>query len=89
MSFMQEIEIYVVLVGEWEEIIRQSEPPRLVVQQFSMEALHHVMLLNNSQMLVLNDEMSVMYGQFDALMNSRSTIEQSTLLDRHSRSACI
>ena len=59
----------------------QCEPPQLVVQQFSMEALHHIMLQNNSQMLGLYDEMTVMYGQLDAYKHSGSTLDRSTLLD--------
>ncbi len=58
-----------------------SEPPQLVVQQFSMEALHHIMLHNKSQMLGLYDEMTVMYGQLDAYKHSGSTLDRSTLLD--------
>ena len=57
------------------------EPPQLVVQQFSMEALHNIMLRNGSQMLGLYDEMSVMYGQLDAYKHSGSTLDRSTLLD--------
>ena len=47
-----------------------GEPPQLVVQQFSMEALHHIMTQNKSQMLGLYDEMTVMYGQLDAYKHS-------------------
>ena len=51
-----------------------GEPPQLVVQQFSMEALHHMMTQNKSQMLGLYDEMTVMYGQLDAYKHSGSTL---------------
>lgn len=59
----------------------QSEPPQLVVQQFSMEALHHIMMSNNCQILGMYDEMSVMYGQLDAYKHSGSRLDRSTLLD--------
>ena len=59
----------------------QSEPPQLVVQQFSMEALHHIMMSNNCQILGMYDEMSVMYGQLDAYKHSGSKLDRSTLLD--------
>ena len=39
------------------------------------------MLQNNSQMLGLYDEMTVMYGQLDAYKHSGSTLDRSTLLD--------
>ncbi len=55
-----------------------SEPPQLVVQQFSMEALYHITLQNNDQMLGLYDEMTVMY---DAYKHYGSTLDRSTLLD--------
>ena len=42
-----------------------QDQPQLVVQQFSMEALHH-MLKNYHQILGMYDETSVMYGQLDA-----------------------
>lgn len=57
-----------------------TDPPQLV-QQFSMEALHQVMMRNRNQVLGLYDEMSVMYGQLDAYKHSRSTLDHSTLLD--------
>ena len=63
------------------EPAEQSEPPQLVVQQFSMEALHHIMLTNNCQILGMYDEMSVMYGQLDAYKHSGSRLDRSTLLD--------
>ena len=59
----------------------QGEAPQLVVQQFSMEALHHIMLNNNSQILAMYDEMSVMYSQLDAYKHSGSRLDRSTLLD--------
>ena len=71
-------------MSEWASERRQAddvEPPQLVVQQFSMEALHNIMLRNGSQMLGLYDEMSVMYGQLDAYKHSGSTLDRSTLLD--------
>ena len=58
-----------------------TDPPQLVVQQFSMEALHQVMMRNGNQVLGLYDEMSVMYGQLDAYKHSGSTLDRSTLLD--------
>ena len=64
-----------------EESAEQSEPPQLVVQQFSMEALHHIMMENNCQILGMYDEMSVMYGQLDAYKHSGSSLDRSTLLD--------
>lgn len=64
-----------------EESAEQSEPPQLVVQQFSMEALHHIMMENNCQILGMYDEMSVMYGQLDAYKHSGSRLDRSTLLD--------
>ena len=70
-------------MAKWQEqqLPLESEPPQLTVQQFSMEALHNVMLQNSSQILALYDEMSVMYGQLDAYMHSGSTLDRSTLLD--------
>lgn len=68
-------------MAESEEPAEQSEPPQLVVQQFSMEALHHIMMSNNSQILGMYDEMSVMYGQLDAYKHSGSRLDRSTLLD--------
>lgn len=59
----------------------QGEAPQLVVQQFSMEALHHTMLKNKNQILALYDEMSVMYSQLDAYKHSGSRLDRSTLLD--------
>ena len=59
----------------------QGEAPQLVVQQFSMEALHHTMLNNHSQILAMFDEMSVMYSQLDAYKHSGSRLDRSTLLD--------
>ena len=64
-----------------DESAEQSEPPQLVVQQFSMEALHHIMMANNCQILGMYDEMSVMYGQLDAYKHSGSRLDRSTLLD--------
>lgn len=63
------------------EKTEQGEPPQLVVQQFSMEALHHIMMANNCQILGMYDEMSVMYGQLDAYKHSGSRLDRSTLLD--------
>lgn len=63
------------------ETTEQSEPPQLVVQQFSMEALHNIMVKNNSQILGMYDEMSVMYGQLDAYKHQGSRLDRSTLLD--------
>lgn len=71
----------------WKENIEQeqephsSEPPQLVVQQFSMEALHQIMMRNNCQILGMYDEMSVMYGQLDAYKHLGSRLDCSTLLD--------
>ena len=62
------------------EPAEQSEPPQLVIQQFSMEALHHIMS-NNCQILGMYDEMSVMYGQLDAYKHFGSRLDRSTLLD--------
>ena len=58
-----------------------QDQPQLVVQQFSMEALHHIMLKNSHQILGMYDEMSVMYGQLDAYKHSGSRLDRSTLLD--------
>ena len=58
-----------------------QDQPQLVVQQFSMEALHHIMLKNSHQMLGMYDEMSAMYGQLDAYKHSGSRLDRSTLLD--------
>ena len=59
-----------------------SKPPQLVVQQqFSMEALHNVMLVNNHQILGVYDEMSITYGQLDAYKHSGSRLDRSTLLE--------
>ena len=68
-------------MAESEEPDQQSEPPQLVVQQFSMEALHQIMMNNNCQILGMYDEMSVMYGQLDAYKHSGSRLDRSTLLD--------
>ena len=71
-------------MSEWASERRQAddiEPPQLVVQQSSMEALHNIMLRNGSQILGLYDEMSVMYGQLDAYKYSGSTLDRSTLLN--------
>ena len=61
-----------------------QDQPQLVVQQFSMEALHHIMLKNDHQILGMYDEMSVMYGQLDAYKHSGSRLDRSTLLDLYS-----
>ena len=58
-----------------------SKPPQLVVQQFSMEALHNVMLTSNHQILGVYKEMSIMYGQLDAYKHSGSRLHHSTLLE--------
>ena len=58
-----------------------SKSPQLVVQQFSMEALHNVMLANNNQILCVYDEMSIMYGQLDPYKHSGSHLDRSTLLE--------
>ena len=58
-----------------------QDQPQLVVQQFSMEALHHIMLKNSHQILVMYNEMSVMYSQLDAYKHSGSRLDCSTLLD--------
>ena len=58
-----------------------SVPPQLVVQQFSMEALHHIMNRNNCQILGMYDEMSQMYSQLDAYKHQGSRLDQVTLLD--------
>ena len=68
-------------MAESKEPAEQSEPPQLVVQQFSMEALHHIMMSNNCQILGMYDEMSVLYGQLDAYKHSGSRLDRSTLLD--------
>ena len=57
------------------------QQPQVVVQQFSMEALHLTMHNNNNQVLGMYDEMSVMYGQLDAYKHSGSRLDRSTLLD--------
>ena len=46
-----------------------------------MEALHHVMMSNNCQILGMYDEMSVTYGQLDAYKHSGMRLDRSTLLD--------
>ena len=61
-----------------------QEQPQLVVQQFSMEAIHHIMLKYHNQILGMYDEMSVMYGQLDAYKHSGSQLDRSTLLDLYS-----
>lgn len=66
---------------EQEGTSHDSEAPQLVVQQFSMEALHHTMIRNKSQILGMYDEMSVMYGQLDAYKHQGSRLDRSTLLD--------
>lgn len=48
-----------------------QDQPQLVVQQFSIEALHHIMLKNNHQILGMYDEMSIMYGHLDAYRYSK------------------
>ena len=58
-----------------------SKPSQLMVQQFSMEALHNVMLANNHQILGVYDEMAIMYGQLDAYKHSGSRLDRSTLLE--------
>ena len=59
-------------MAESEASTEQNEPPKLVVQHFS---LHHIMMANNSQIL---GEMSVVYG---AYKHSGSRLDMSTLLD--------
>lgn len=66
---------------ESEEGEGQGEPPQFVVQQFSMEALHHIMINNGCQILGMYDEMSIMYGQLDAYKHSGSRLDRSTLLE--------
>ena len=46
-----------------------------------MEALHHIMMRNNCQILGMYDEMSVMYSQFDAYKHQGSKLDRSTLLE--------
>lgn len=67
--------------NEGREAEGQGEAPQLVVQQFSMEALHHIMLNNNCQILAMYDEMAVMYSQLDAYKHTGSRLDRSTLLD--------
>jgi len=55
--------------------------PQLVVQHFSMEALHRIMMGNGNQMLGLYDEMSIMYGQLDVYKRGGSILDRKTLLD--------
>ena len=57
-----------------DEPAEQSEPPQLVVQ-FSMEALHHIMMSSNCQILGMYDEMSVIYGQLYAYKHSGSRLD--------------
>ena len=71
-----------------EKSAKQSEPPQLVVQQFSMEALHHFMMANNCQILGVYDKMSVMHGQLDAYKHSGSRLDRSTLLDLYNGGSC-
>lgn len=52
-----------------------------MVQQFSMEALHHIMMTNKCQILAMFDEMSVMYSQLDAYKHPGSRLDRCTLLD--------
>ena len=67
-------------MAESEASTEQNEPPKLVVQHFSMEALHHIMMANNSQILGLYDKMSVVYSQLDAYKHSGSRLDRSTCL---------
>ena len=63
-----------------------NEAPQYIVQQFSMEALHHVMMKNNSQILGMYDEMSIMYGQLDAYKHPGSRQDRAQLLDLYNGS---
>lgn len=72
----EEIEKWKARTSEEKEQCEITEPPQLVVQQFSMEALHHTMLNNNSQVLAMHDEMSVMYSQLDAYIQTLDLNDQ-------------
>ena len=45
-----------------------AKPPQLVVQSLSVEALHNVVLSNNHQILLVYNEISIMYGQHTTTM---------------------
>ena len=57
------------------------QQPQLVLQQFSMEALHLTMYNNDNQVLGMYDKLCVMYGQLDACKHCSSRLDRSTLLD--------
>lgn len=54
-------------------------PPQLIIDHFSFEELHTVMLRNRCQLLGMFDELSCFYGQLDLYKHS-STVDRKTLL---------
>lgn len=67
---------------KWEitdDEIRPAHPPQLIIDHFSFEELHTVMLKNNCKVLGMFDELSCFYGQLD-LYKHCSTVDRKTLL---------
>ena len=56
-----------------------STPSQLIVDHFSFEELHTVMLRNDCKLLGFFDELSCFYGQLDLYKHS-STVDRKTLL---------
>ena len=47
---------------------KSAFPPQLIIDHFSFEELHAVMLRNESKLLGMFDELSCCYGQLDLYM---------------------
>ena len=67
---------------EWEKASTEEKlptPPQLIIDHFSFEELHTVMLRNECKLLGMFDELSCFYGQLD-LYKHCSTVDRKTLL---------
>lgn len=60
---------------------KRSPCRQLTVHQFTIEALHNVMLNNEGQAIAVYDEMDVFLSSLDAYKHSSSTYDRSTLLE--------
>ena len=86
------VEMYLLIAGNPERrhsaaTSSQSGGPQRLVEQFSFEQLHSVMLNNNGNALSLYDEMSTMYEQLDVYKHAGSRQDRFTLLKLYNGSS--
>ncbi len=68
---------------QWQEndaTDKPDHPPQLIVDYFSFEKLHSILVKNGGQVLGCFDEMSSFYGQLDLFKPHGSTVDRKTLL---------